>query len=348
MKTIKFVDYFEAWKQGGGLIGEILDKHHIQYKLTDKPDYIIHFPYGDDYLNYDGIRIFWTGEDISPDFNLNDYAIGFDYINFGDRYCRYPLYLQYVQDWERALNKHVLDINSIKKRKFCNFVYSNASADKERTDFYNLLSEYKRVDSGGRYMNNTGSPVQDKYAFQKNYKFSIAFENASTPGYTTEKIVEAFAAGTIPIYWGNPLIHLEFNTKAFVNCHDYNSFEEVIEVIKRIDSNDEILAKYLKEPMLTTEQRANVEMIQNSFEKFIINIFNQPYEKAYRRNRGCWGRIYEEKMRNQLLEMDVRKMKLKTLLNIIKCYIVEKWIAIRHNLHLIKVELLKTYDSKGC
>ena len=44
---------------------------------------------------------------------------------------------------------------------------------------------------------------------KKPYKFSIAFENAWYPGYTSEKIVTSMLAGTIPIYWGNPDISRE-------------------------------------------------------------------------------------------------------------------------------------------
>ncbi len=37
----------------------------------------------------------------------------------------------------------------------------------------------------------------------KNYKYNICFENSLQEGYTTEKIFEALAGGTIPIYFGN-------------------------------------------------------------------------------------------------------------------------------------------------
>lgn len=342
MKVVKFnyIDYFNGGKPGG--LGEILDKYNIPNELSDEPDYIIHFPYGDDYLNYDCVRIFWTGENVSPDFNLSDYAIGFDYLNFGDRYFRYPLYLEYVQDWERAVNKHKIEGMTDTHLKFCNFVYSNSKASKERGEFFELLNRYKRVDSGGKYKNNLGYLIDDKYIFQKNYKFSIAFENASTPGYTTEKIVQAFAARTVPIYWGNPLISREFNTKAFINCHDYGSFEEVIEVIKKVDSDDELFWGYLNAPMLTAEQEANVNITKREFEKFIVRIFSQPKNEAFRRNRGYWVREnYENKMKRQLLEMDARRMRICTLGGVILTMMRERGIQIRHKLHLGKESILK-------
>ena len=36
------------------------------------------------------------------------------------------------------------------------------------------------------------------------FRFAMAFENANVSGYVTEKIVNAFLAGAIPIYWGHP------------------------------------------------------------------------------------------------------------------------------------------------
>lgn len=41
------------------------------------------------------VKIFYTGENITPDFNACDYAIGFDWLDFGDRYLRFPLYYHY-------------------------------------------------------------------------------------------------------------------------------------------------------------------------------------------------------------------------------------------------------------
>ena len=54
---------------------------------------------------------------------------------------------------------------SMVNRKFCNFVASNGNC-KERNDFVTELSKYKKVDSGGRWMNNIGYAVPDKRKFQ--------------------------------------------------------------------------------------------------------------------------------------------------------------------------------------
>ena len=52
---------------------------------------------------------------------------------------------------------------------------------------------------GGRYNNNVGI-IKNKILFLSNYKFSIAMENSEGDGYLSEKIIDSFEAGTIPIY----------------------------------------------------------------------------------------------------------------------------------------------------
>ena len=49
-------------------------------------------------------------------------------------------------------------------------------------------------------------PVGTKRDGLADYMFSIVIENSVPPGgaYMTEKIVDALAVGTVPVYWGNP------------------------------------------------------------------------------------------------------------------------------------------------
>jgi len=59
-----------------------------------------------------------------------------------------------------------------------------------------------------RAFNNIGYQIPGgplgKIQFLKQYKFNIAFENASLPGYTTEKVRRGDAARCLPIYWAIP------------------------------------------------------------------------------------------------------------------------------------------------
>jgi Glycosyltransferase family 10 (fucosyltransferase) C-term len=48
------------------------------------------------------------------------------------------------------------------------------------------------------------------------YRFVLAMENRAARGYNTEKIINAFQAGSIPIYYGTTEVFDVFNARAFV------------------------------------------------------------------------------------------------------------------------------------
>lgn len=51
---------------------------------------------------------------------------------------------------------------------------------------------------------NYRGPVVSKQWTLRNYRFALVFENQLQPGYVTEKLLDCFEAGTVPIYWGAP------------------------------------------------------------------------------------------------------------------------------------------------
>lgn len=285
MKTIKikFVDFGTSFEKEGFYIYQyLLKKYNVI--ISDEPDYLFFSSFGYEHLKYNCIRIFYTGENARPNFNHCDYAIGFDYIEFEDRYIRFPLFLAfdaYRNIFKIACEKH-LDTNNLKIRnKFCNMVCSNG-LNSERIRFFKELNTYKQVDSGGKLLNNVGGPVKSKLEFQKNYKFSLAFENSKSNGYSTEKIIDAFASGGIPIYWGDSRITEVFNEKAFINSNQFHSTEEVIAFIKKVDENDDIYLSYIKEPMLLNKDYLKTS--EKKLNKFLDNIFEQSINKARRRS----------------------------------------------------------------
>ena len=138
--------------------------------------------------------------------------------------------------------------------------------------------------------------MKDKFAFDQTHKFSICFENCLQKGYTTEKIVEAFAAGCIPIYYGNPDIGEEFNTKAFVNVHDFDSLEDAANKVIEIDQDEELYKQIKSEPIITGAQKNDSEL-----RAFLFSIFDQPLEQARRRPYNT--RIHELESNYLLIRM---------------------------------------------
>ena len=62
------------------------------------------------------------------------------------------------------------------------------------------------------------------------YMFSIAMENCEVTGYFTEKVLDCFATGTIPIYLGDPDIGDHFNMDGVIWLSDeFDVSEEIYE-----------------------------------------------------------------------------------------------------------------------
>jgi alpha(1,3/1,4) fucosyltransferase len=265
---IKFTDFWhdgseEEIKTSNPIY--ILLIKRFQVDLSGEPDFVIYSCFGKAFLKHRCTRIFYTGENVRPNFKECDYSFGFDYVDDKRNY-RLPLYKFYTGFENLTTIRSSKDICNI-KTKFCNILISNPNATK-RIDFFKRLSKYKQIDSGGRLFNNIGYRVNDRVHFLQPYKFTIAFENSSYPGYTTEKLIMPWLCNSIPIYWGNPLIHLEFNTKSFINCHEYDSFEEVIERVIEIDNSDELYMEYLQQPLFHGNEMPHYLTDQTILDRF--------------------------------------------------------------------------------
>ena len=281
------------------IIREVAD---IEITDIKSADYVLYSCFSEKHweASDDSIKIFYTGENLSPDFNACDYAIGFDRLDFGDRYFRLPLYYLYADINEQMEQKHLLDPYEIKGKKtdFCSITVSNTDRNPIFEELFEALSTYKKVNSGGKWNNNVGGRIDNKPEFDRKHKFSIVCENSAQPGYTTEKLVQAFAEKCIPIYWGDPMVCEVFNTRAFINVQDYGSVDEVVEAVKRIDTDDNLYFKMLSEPALIDVKYDKEHQVQ-LLKDFLCNIFNRPKKQVYRRNRVYYSRRYIEERRVQ-------------------------------------------------
>jgi hypothetical protein len=296
---VQFMDYWADFQQKREqyLLLKLLRKHY-DVQICNDPDYVFYSVMGETHWGVPDkcIKICHTGENLVPDFNACDYAIGFEWMDYGDRYIRFPLYLFYQETLLQAmLHKHEIgpDWNlDEEKSGFCSFVVSNAD-NPVRNEAFRQLSAYRKVDSGGHFLNNVGGAVEDKLAFERSHKFSLCFENGSHPGYTTEKLVEAFAARTVPIYWGDPEVGKVFNTGSFIQVKDGASFSEAIRLVKELDQDDELYIRMLREPAMRPDA-PSLEEEYARLEAWLLSIFEQSLEEAGRRNRSNRGRIYLE------------------------------------------------------
>ena len=162
-----------------------------------------------------------------------------------------------------------------KKNKFCVFVHSHGSHF--RDTFFKLLSKkYNQVDSAGKHLNNIGQKIpsgfNQKIDFQKDYLFSLSMENRSKPNYCTEKLLDSFASGCIPIYYGDPHVHKDFNKNAFIRVGKQSDLNKVITIISRINNYPEKQNSYYTGYVASEFIRSLLTSKQTNYEKRIVSM----------------------------------------------------------------------------
>ena len=205
-------------------------------------------------------NIQFSGESIfrNPDlFHLNLIPEKHDFIekkNIIDCPPFMHLFLNSIYKKNTTISGYIRSISEedVLKKKFCLFSVSNGEA-KQRINFFKELSKFKKIDSCGKIENNKSDcPGRDKYTSNENctfisgYKFMICFENSSVYNYCTEKILNAYMCGTIPIYWGCPNISDFINMDCIFHLPAEYTMEEEKALIKQIIECDSNMESYMK------------------------------------------------------------------------------------------------------
>lgn len=218
----------------------------------DKADFVLCDTFRYTWEKCPGVRILVTAENHPVDLNNFDYCLTHEFVE-NDRCHRLP-YWQYVSLFDpynrAALTQPRTPLTAeelrAQNRRFCAFVSYNAAA-KKRVHMVKNLMKRRELSCGGPFLNNIGYCVKDKRGFQKDHLFSVAYENEASPGYQTEKIVDAFVARSIPLYWGSDRVEDEFNPKAFVHARRFRNEAEFIDHVVSLSEDYERMAAMLNE-----------------------------------------------------------------------------------------------------
>ncbi|HEY3862240.1 MAG TPA: glycosyltransferase family 10 [Verrucomicrobiae bacterium] len=293
------IDFCDFWK--------FLDKHdnffynlfseRFEVIVCDRPDFLIYSNNGDVHRHFNCRKIYYTHEPIQPDFADCDFAFTSFYLD-DPRHTRLPWYAVLYNSSPAELLRGA-DFPSpqqilAEKTKFCSYVVSGHSRrrNRNRLEIFEKLSKYKRVESGGRFKNNVGGPVAGGFAgkinFMRECKFHIAFENARLPGYTTEKLPQAFMARTLPVYWGSPRVGEEFNPRCFIDASDFPNLDALVEKIIELDRDDDRYMQFFSEPSLPGNKATewfDRERLLDRFEQIFDTAGPSVTEQRRRRTR---------------------------------------------------------------
>jgi len=306
MKKLKlnFTDFWNGFEKDDNYFYRLLSQKY-DVEISEDPDLLFFsVDYGrkkerNRYKDHRCKKIFYTGEDVQPNFHIQDdieitnfaahYSIGkcdfaFSFSRTMDsRNFRLPLWALHI-DWFNVGKygsnpSFLIPFDSIqdnkfirtKKTKFCASVFSNPT--QERLKLFNKISSYKRVDGYGSIFGNHSDGELSKYNILKDYKFSICPENRVSNGYFTEKLFHAKVSGTVPIYRHDKKNKFDFNEKCFINLNDFENEDELLERIKKIDSDDDLYYNILNEPLFSNKdsvEKFGPENVLRFFEEKIL------------------------------------------------------------------------------
>lgn len=264
------------------MIKEIIEESGRKIVMDHKNyDLIIESVFGQKKIsNKNSIKIFFTGESIRPNPDNYDIAIGFDYIDH-PHYIRIPLYYMYFTN-EISTNYKRPKCNPHKPHFAC-FLVSAHIDDAEKFDgcvardkFFHKLSSYKRIRSGGKYLNNESRvvPKENTREWLSECKFVIAYENKTYEGYVTEKPCQAYLAGAVPIYYADKSYVKDVNPKAVIFAKDFASEEELYNYIISVDQNDEKYCEIYNNSIVP-DSLNNYPIIKEKLKEKLLPLLNE-------------------------------------------------------------------------
>jgi hypothetical protein len=78
-------------------------------------------------------------------------------------------------------------------------------------------------------------PLDNKIEGLKDFRYSIVIENCKTDYYFTEKLIDCFVTGTVPIYWGCPDIGRFFDQEGIIIFNSADDLEKLFENLSAED-----------------------------------------------------------------------------------------------------------------
>jgi GR25 family glycosyltransferase involved in LPS biosynthesis len=267
---VGFSDMWENFNPSYNFFTLLLQSTFPTYTFVfgnDAPDVLIFGPFGDAWKSFSCPKVHFTGENTPP---VPDIALNLGFQQNADKYIRLPLWMLEI-DWFGADAAKIqnpipipFDVEpSVARSKFCAFIVSNPSQPIRNRAFHSL-SLYKDVDSAGRLYNTMGADLfagsgggggeKRKVEFLRQYRFCLAYENSASPGYVTEKLFHAKAAGCVPIYWGAPDVEEDFCMDGVIDARGKTE-DEMIAMVRRVEEDPELWLKMANTPLLQEEDK---------------------------------------------------------------------------------------------
>lgn len=160
--------------------------------------------------------------------NFKNYYKNYDYILTHDyelleKYPNNTKFVPFGGCWIKDYNFRIFP-----KSKLISIILSNKNHLPGHKLRHQIVDCLEGLDLYGR---GTSNPIEYKEEGLKDYYFSITIENSKTPNFFTEKLMDCFATGTIPIYWGCPNIGDFFDTEGMIIIDNIYDLSKVLPLL---------------------------------------------------------------------------------------------------------------------
>ena len=210
-------------------------------------------------------NIWFTGENVRPPVGDYDLTISFDRDSFGGRNVFFPLILMGL-DWfsnpEFANSKETIrsgvlpDPKSVASQRttdidnrpkfMCAFIGNPEPIRMLAVEKFGQIGEVDVFGKQGKQTNKSKAEIAQEY------KFMLCFENDMYPNYVTEKVLDAWGAGCVPVWRGEDESGL-LNNEAILSYSDFGDLESMAERIRILHDSNSPLSHISSKPLLNFE-----------------------------------------------------------------------------------------------
>ncbi len=202
-------------------------------------------------------RVWYTSENVRPPFlGKYDGFLSYDQDNYFGKNVYLPLWYMHAGFFKRErdprsgaaplisdlMKPRVLDHTKVKFA--CAFV---GNAQPTRMHAIRALKDLGQIDLFGPAF---GNKVNDKMSISKEYRYMLCFENDLFPGYVTEKLIDAYLCGTVPVYWGDLGFDQDIKRESFHDLTSTDSMSDVIESL--LNEKDQLYTERFEKPFLNS------------------------------------------------------------------------------------------------
>ena len=263
---ISFLDFWDGFSSDTNIF---LDAIRFMYEGAivvppSNADIIFTSIFGNTHENYRGkIPIIqYIGEARIPNYKEGVSHLSFSFDNHSQRNYRLPLWLLQFNWFNRSdaypSPDYLIPISMLyrnrtvsKRNKLSVSVFNHDPANNRVMYLQALQTKGVEVYAFGKPFGNWFYGERQKMQVISNFQFHHCFENSDMPGYHTEKIVHAYFAGCIPVYWGSNTHSIDFNPSSYIFFDDHYPIAHLVDKMMDIWQSERKLREVLEAPLFT-------------------------------------------------------------------------------------------------